>query len=152
CDVAESPAATARAPRGQYDFVDTVVAGQSLVHSPRHDARTIARAADRAEDVVYVRSLHASEHRMMTFEDDDEDPEEDLSEEHEPEDDDEDPEEDPNEEHEPENEDTKDEEPSEDSDKTESFEDDETAVTPPPPKHRRARISVRPQTPMATST
>nr|GFD53188.1 hypothetical protein [Tanacetum cinerariifolium] len=32
CDVAESSAA-ARASRGQYDFVDTVVAGQSLVRS-----------------------------------------------------------------------------------------------------------------------
>ncbi|GJQ99492.1 hypothetical protein Tco_0522477 [Tanacetum coccineum] len=65
CDVAESSAA-ARAPRGQYDFVDTVEAGHGLIHSPGHDARTIARAADRAEDVGYVRSLQASEHRMMT--------------------------------------------------------------------------------------
>ncbi|GJU96801.1 reverse transcriptase domain-containing protein [Tanacetum coccineum] len=32
-----------------------------------HDARTIARAADRVEDVGYVRSLQASEHMMMTF-------------------------------------------------------------------------------------
>ncbi|GJT18965.1 hypothetical protein Tco_0877671 [Tanacetum coccineum] len=52
CDVAESSAAaTARAPRGQYDFVDTVEAGQGLTHSPGHDARTIARAADRAEGI-----------------------------------------------------------------------------------------------------
>ncbi|GKE88290.1 hypothetical protein Tco_1565765, partial [Tanacetum coccineum] len=86
-------------------------------------------------------------------EDDDEDPGEDPSEEHEPEDDDEDPEEDPNEEHEPEDEDTKDEEPSEGSDETEPFEEDETAVIPPPPpRYRGARISVRPQTPMAAST
>ncbi|GKC42520.1 hypothetical protein Tco_1060242 [Tanacetum coccineum] len=85
-------------------------------------------------------------------EDDDEDPEEDLSEEHEPKDDDKDPEEDPNKEHEPEGEDTKEEEPSEGSDKTEPVEDDETAVIPLPPRHRRARISVRPQTPMAAST
>nr|GFD54083.1 hypothetical protein [Tanacetum cinerariifolium] len=56
----------ARAPRGQYDFVDIVEAGQGLIRSPGHDARTIARAADRAEDVGYVRALHASEHRMMT--------------------------------------------------------------------------------------
>ncbi|GJS22384.1 hypothetical protein Tco_0451016 [Tanacetum coccineum] len=28
----------------------------------------------------------------------------------------------------------------------------ETAVTPPPPRHRGARISVKPQTPMAAST
>nr|GEV20748.1 hypothetical protein [Tanacetum cinerariifolium] len=46
-----SAATTARAPRGQYDFVDTILAGQSLVRSPGHDARTIARAVDRAEDV-----------------------------------------------------------------------------------------------------
>ncbi|GJZ89572.1 hypothetical protein Tco_0661354 [Tanacetum coccineum] len=66
CDVAESSAATARAPRGLYDFVDVVEAGQGLIRSPGHDARTIARAADRAEDVGYVRALQASEHRMMT--------------------------------------------------------------------------------------
>nr|GEY13593.1 reverse transcriptase domain-containing protein [Tanacetum cinerariifolium] len=30
--------------------------------------------------------------------------------------------------------------------------EDETAITPPPPRHHRARISVRPQTPMAAST
>nr|GEX84098.1 putative reverse transcriptase domain-containing protein [Tanacetum cinerariifolium] len=68
CDVTESSAAaTVRAPRGQYDFVNTVVAGHSLVRSPGHDARTIARATDRTDDVSYVRALHASEHRMMTF-------------------------------------------------------------------------------------
>nr|GFA48585.1 hypothetical protein [Tanacetum cinerariifolium] len=33
---------------------------------PAHDAWTIARAVDRAEDVGYVRALQASEHRMMT--------------------------------------------------------------------------------------
>nr|GEW68168.1 retrotransposon protein, putative, Ty3-gypsy subclass [Tanacetum cinerariifolium] len=65
CDVAESSDAAARAPRGQYDFVDTVEAGQGY-RSPGHDARTIARAADRAKDVGYVRALHASEHMMMT--------------------------------------------------------------------------------------
>ncbi|GJZ91331.1 hypothetical protein Tco_0663258 [Tanacetum coccineum] len=64
-DVAESSAA-ARAPRGQYDFVDTIEAGQGLSRSPGHDAQTIDRATDRAEDVGYVRALHASEHRMMT--------------------------------------------------------------------------------------
>nr|GFB10757.1 hypothetical protein [Tanacetum cinerariifolium] len=57
------------------------------------------------------------------------------------EDDDEDPEEDPNEEHE-----------SKGSEETEPFKEDEIAITPPPPRHRRARISVRPQTPMAAST
>nr|GFC76016.1 hypothetical protein [Tanacetum cinerariifolium] len=66
---------------------------------------------------------------------------EDLSEEHEPEDDDEDPEEDPNWEHE-----------SKGSDETEPFKEDKIAVKPPPPRHRGARISVRPQTPMAAST
>ncbi|GJW31907.1 hypothetical protein Tco_0051939 [Tanacetum coccineum] len=57
CDVAESSAAAARPPRGQYDFVDTVEAGQGLIGSPGHDARTISRAANRAEDVGYVRTL-----------------------------------------------------------------------------------------------
>ncbi|GKE60940.1 hypothetical protein Tco_1511307, partial [Tanacetum coccineum] len=85
-------------------------------------------------------------------EDNDEDTEEDPSEEHKPEDDDEDPKENPSEEHEPEDEDTKEEEPSEGSDETEPFEEDKTDVTPPPPRHRKARISVRPQTPMAAST
>nr|GEU33033.1 hypothetical protein [Tanacetum cinerariifolium] len=65
CDVTESSAA-ARAPRSQYDFVDTVKAGQSLIRSPGHDTQTIGRAADRAEDVGYDRALQASEHRMMT--------------------------------------------------------------------------------------
>ncbi|GJY27228.1 hypothetical protein Tco_0401954 [Tanacetum coccineum] len=85
-------------------------------------------------------------------EDDDEDPEEVLSKEHEPEDNDEDPEEDPNEEHEPKDEDTKEKEPSEGSDETKPFEEDETAITPTPPRHRGAGIFVRPQTPMAAST
>ncbi|GKC66013.1 hypothetical protein Tco_1098611 [Tanacetum coccineum] len=68
CNVAESSAAVAaRPPRGQYDFVDTIEAGQGLIRSLGHDTRTIARAADRAEDVGYVRALQASEHRMMTF-------------------------------------------------------------------------------------
>ncbi|GJZ48513.1 hypothetical protein Tco_0602345 [Tanacetum coccineum] len=70
----------------------------------------------------------------------------------EPEDDEEDPEEDPSEEHEPEDKDTKEEEPSEGSDETAPFEEDETAVTPPPPRHRGARISVRFQTPIAAYT
>nr|GEX33664.1 hypothetical protein [Tanacetum cinerariifolium] len=67
CDVAESSAAaTTRAPKGQYDFVDTIEEGHSLIHSPGHDAWTISRAADIVEDVGYVRALQASEHRMMT--------------------------------------------------------------------------------------
>ncbi|GKD18579.1 hypothetical protein Tco_1207737, partial [Tanacetum coccineum] len=48
CDVAESSATTARPPRGRYDFVDIVEAGEGLIRSPGHDAWTIARAADRA--------------------------------------------------------------------------------------------------------
>nr|GEV60373.1 putative reverse transcriptase domain-containing protein [Tanacetum cinerariifolium] len=56
-------AAAARAPRSQYNFVDTVEAGRGLIGSPSYDARTIARAADKAEDVGYVRALQASEHR-----------------------------------------------------------------------------------------
>ncbi|GKF06964.1 hypothetical protein Tco_0041188, partial [Tanacetum coccineum] len=67
CDIVESSTATAaRASRGQYDFVDAVGTGQGLVRSPSHDARTIARAADRVEDVGYTRALQASERRMMT--------------------------------------------------------------------------------------
>nr|GEV07059.1 hypothetical protein [Tanacetum cinerariifolium] len=84
---------------------------------------------------------HAPSDEDVQVEDDNEDPDKDPSEEHEPEDDDEDPEEDPNEEHE-----------LEDSDETEPFEEDETTVTPPPPRHHGSRISVRPQTPMAAST
>ncbi|GKD42031.1 hypothetical protein Tco_1266676 [Tanacetum coccineum] len=68
------------------------------------------------------------------------------------EDEDEDPEEDPSEEHEPENEDAKEDESSEDSDETEPFKENKTAATPPPPRHREARVSVRPQTPITAST
>ncbi|GJT17805.1 hypothetical protein Tco_0876511 [Tanacetum coccineum] len=64
-DVVESSAAT-RAPRRQYDFVNTVKAGHGLIRSPGHDSRTIATTVDRAEDVGYVRASQASEHRMMT--------------------------------------------------------------------------------------
>nr|GFC35059.1 hypothetical protein [Tanacetum cinerariifolium] len=77
---------------------------------------------------------HAPSDDDIQVKDDDndpeEDPKEDPSEEHEPEDDDEDPEEDPNEEHE-----------SKGSEETKPFEEDEIAITPPPPRHRRARIS-----------
>nr|GEZ77438.1 hypothetical protein [Tanacetum cinerariifolium] len=66
CDVAESFAAAAISPRSQYNFVDSVEAGHGLIRSPGHDTRTIARVADRAEDVGYVRDLQASERRMMT--------------------------------------------------------------------------------------
>ncbi|GKG07687.1 hypothetical protein Tco_0330656 [Tanacetum coccineum] len=60
------------------------------------------------------------------------------------EDEDEDPEEDPSEEHEPENVDAKEDESFEDSDKTEPFEENKTVATPPPPRHREARVSVSP--------
>nr|GFB39324.1 hypothetical protein [Tanacetum cinerariifolium] len=67
CDIAESSAAAAaRVPRSQYDFVNTVEVGQGLIHSPGHNTRTIARAANRAENASYVRALQASERRMMT--------------------------------------------------------------------------------------
>ncbi|GKC03794.1 hypothetical protein Tco_0995404 [Tanacetum coccineum] len=67
-------------------------------------------------------------------------------------DDDEDPEEDPSEEHESEDEEAKEDEPFKDSDETEPFKEDETAATPPSPGRHRARITVRPQPPMAAST
>ncbi|GKF81289.1 hypothetical protein Tco_0239891, partial [Tanacetum coccineum] len=38
CSIVESSTAAARPPRGQYDFVDTVEAGQGLNYSPGHDA------------------------------------------------------------------------------------------------------------------
>nr|GEW79490.1 hypothetical protein [Tanacetum cinerariifolium] len=66
CDVVESSAAAARTPRSQYNFVDIVEAGHGLVRSPGHNAWTIARAADRADNIGYVRALQASEQRMMT--------------------------------------------------------------------------------------
>nr|GFA45391.1 hypothetical protein [Tanacetum cinerariifolium] len=100
---------------------------------------------------VYVPELEQPGYHAPS-DDDIQDPEEDPSKEHKPEDDDEDPEEDPNEDHESKEEDTKEEELSKGSDETESFEEDETAITPPPPRHRGARISVRPQTPMDAST
>nr|GFA25429.1 hypothetical protein [Tanacetum cinerariifolium] len=56
CDIAESYAAAAKVPRGQYDFVDTVEEGNGLIRSPGQDARTIARVANRAEDVGYVKA------------------------------------------------------------------------------------------------
>nr|GFC82431.1 hypothetical protein [Tanacetum cinerariifolium] len=57
------------------------------------------------------------------------------------EDDGEDPEKDPNKEHKYKG-----------SEETEPFEEDEIVITPPPPRHREVRISVRPQTPMAAYT
>nr|GEU33018.1 retrotransposable element Tf2 [Tanacetum cinerariifolium] len=69
CDVVESSTAVAaaRAPRSQYNFVDTVEAGQGLIYSLGHDTCTIARATDRVEDIGYVRALQAFDRRMMTF-------------------------------------------------------------------------------------
>ncbi|GKE28846.1 hypothetical protein Tco_1444230 [Tanacetum coccineum] len=67
CDVVESSVvAVARAPRGQHDFVDAIEVGQGLIRSLGYDVQTIARAADRVEDVGYVKALQTSEHRMMT--------------------------------------------------------------------------------------
>ncbi|GJV55869.1 hypothetical protein Tco_1456874 [Tanacetum coccineum] len=114
-------------------------------------------ASPTTESPGYIADSESMEEDSIDYpdeheEDNDEDPKEDPSEEHEPKDDDEDPEEDPSEEHEPGDEDIKEEEPFEGSDETEPFEEDETAVTPPPLGHRGARISVRPQTPMAAST
>nr|GEZ14173.1 hypothetical protein [Tanacetum cinerariifolium] len=40
--------------------------GQGLIYSPSHDTRNIAKAANEAEDVGYVRALQASKRRMMT--------------------------------------------------------------------------------------
>nr|GEX06136.1 soluble inorganic pyrophosphatase 4 [Tanacetum cinerariifolium] len=54
CDIAENYVAAARAPRSQYNFVDTVEAEHGLIRSPGYDAQTIARAADRADDVGYT--------------------------------------------------------------------------------------------------
>ncbi|GKE08363.1 hypothetical protein Tco_1411914, partial [Tanacetum coccineum] len=66
CDVAESyVAATARAPRCQYDFVDIVEAGQGSIRSPGHDAQTIDKVADRAEDVG--ERVRISIHNFMTL-------------------------------------------------------------------------------------
>nr|GEU30619.1 hypothetical protein [Tanacetum cinerariifolium] len=67
CDVVESYVAAVRPLKGQCDFINTVEVGQGLIRSPVYDAWTIVRAANRAENVGYVRSLQASKHRMMAF-------------------------------------------------------------------------------------
>nr|GEW02365.1 putative reverse transcriptase domain-containing protein [Tanacetum cinerariifolium] len=51
-------------PRRRFVFTAPPLGG--LIRSPGHDAQTISRAVDRAEDVGYVRALHAFEYRMMT--------------------------------------------------------------------------------------
>nr|GEW80543.1 putative reverse transcriptase domain-containing protein [Tanacetum cinerariifolium] len=38
-----------------------------LINSPSHDTQTIAKAANKAEEVGYVRALQDSKHMMMTF-------------------------------------------------------------------------------------
>ncbi|GKE77261.1 hypothetical protein Tco_1543381, partial [Tanacetum coccineum] len=106
-----------------------------------------------AESPGYIADSESMEEDSIDYpdepeEDDDADAEEDSIEEHEPDDD----EEDPSKEHEPEDEDTKEEGAFEGSNETEPFKEDKNVVTPPPPRHHGARISVRPQTPMATST
>nr|GEW74548.1 putative reverse transcriptase domain-containing protein [Tanacetum cinerariifolium] len=106
----------------------------STVKSHRYIADSNSMEEDTDED-----SIDYPDEPEDGEEDDDEDPEED-------------PEEDPSEEHEPEDGHTKEDEPSKGFDETEPFKEDETVVAPPPPKHHRARISFRPQTPMAAST
>ncbi|GJR27561.1 putative reverse transcriptase domain-containing protein [Tanacetum coccineum] len=59
---------------------------------------------------------------------------------------------DPSEEHESEDEEAKEDEHFEDSDETEPIEEDETFATPPSPRCRGARITVRPQPHMTAST
>nr|GFA98851.1 hypothetical protein [Tanacetum cinerariifolium] len=110
-------------------------------HAPSHDDIQVEDQphADNASPTAESPRYIADSDSMG--EDDDKDPEEDPNEEHEPEDDDEGPKKDPNEGHEPEDEATKEEEPSQGSDETKPFEEDKTAVTPPPPKYRGARIS-----------
>ncbi|GKD67402.1 putative reverse transcriptase domain-containing protein, partial [Tanacetum coccineum] len=76
CDVAESSAAAAaRAPRGQYDFVDAIGAGQGLICCPGHDVWTITRASDRAqvrmqESEIFYTQLHdaRTNHRDIRLE------------------------------------------------------------------------------------
>nr|GEU56503.1 hypothetical protein [Tanacetum cinerariifolium] len=67
CDVVKSYVVAVRPLKGQCDFINTVEVGQGLIRSPIHDAWTIVRAANRPENVGYVRALQASKHRMMTF-------------------------------------------------------------------------------------
>nr|GEU98583.1 putative reverse transcriptase domain-containing protein [Tanacetum cinerariifolium] len=113
--------------------------------SPTAELPRYIAELDSMEEDTYEDSINYPDESEDDEEDDDEDPEEDHekdpNEEHELEDDDENPEEDPVKEHKPEDEDTKEKEPLEGSDETEPFEEDETAITPPPPRHHGARIS-----------
>ncbi|GJU39229.1 hypothetical protein Tco_1192186 [Tanacetum coccineum] len=103
--------------------------------SPRYIANSDSMEEDTDED-----SIDYLDEPGTDDEDEDKDPEEDPNEEHDPEDEDEDLEEDPNEEHEPEDEDAREDESFEDYDKTEPFEENETAATPPPPRSPQTRI------------
>ncbi|GKF62952.1 hypothetical protein Tco_0183006 [Tanacetum coccineum] len=105
---------------------DIQVKDQPYAESPGYIADSDSMEEDTDEDSIDY---------LDEPENEDEDPEED---------DEEDPEEDPSKEHEPEDEDSEEEEPSEGSDETKPFKEDETAVTPSPPRHRGARIFVRP--------
>ncbi|GKD96025.1 hypothetical protein Tco_1379922, partial [Tanacetum coccineum] len=67
CDVAESSAAVDRPPRGQYDFVDTIEAGQgkredfyTQLHDIRTDRRDIRLGIDvvRGQRTAYETDLH----------------------------------------------------------------------------------------------
>ncbi|GJX68562.1 hypothetical protein Tco_0304289 [Tanacetum coccineum] len=133
-----------------------------IAESPGYIANSDTMEEDTDEDSIdYLNEPGTNDEDHE--EDDDEDPEVDPSEEHDPEDKDEDPEEDPSKDHEPEDEDAKEDEPSEDSNKTKPFEENETAATPPPPRSpqtrvpfsqtrlRRAQKTVRPEPPMPAS-
>ncbi|GKF54782.1 hypothetical protein Tco_0165122, partial [Tanacetum coccineum] len=112
-----------------------------LSHAYVEDQPYVDDASPIAESPGYITDSESMEEDSIDYpdepedddkdpkEDDNKDPEEDPSEEHEHEDDDEAP----SEENEPEDEDNREDEPFEGSDETEPFEEDETAVTPPPP-------------------
>ncbi|GKE79409.1 hypothetical protein Tco_1545529 [Tanacetum coccineum] len=103
-----------------------------IAESPGYIANSNTMEEDTDEDSINYLNKPGTDDEDHE-EDDDEDPEVDHEKEHDPEDEDEDPEEDPSEEHEPEDEDAKEDEPSEDSNETKPFEENETAATPPPP-------------------
>ncbi|GKB37977.1 hypothetical protein Tco_0882919 [Tanacetum coccineum] len=108
------------------------VAQQKGTNAPLDESPGYIADSDSMEDDTDTDSIDYPDE--LGTDDEDEDPEEDPSEEHDPEDEDEDPEEDPSEEHKPKDEDAKEDEPFKDSGETEPFEENETATTPPPPK------------------
>ncbi|GJW39857.1 hypothetical protein Tco_0065702 [Tanacetum coccineum] len=68
CDVAESSAAAARAPRRQYDFVDTIKTGQGLIHSPElHEVRQ-AYLSSEAQNRALLARLETLETHMSRME------------------------------------------------------------------------------------